>query len=38
MIFFTILVFSYPKPTTNSQEITNVDGGWLVFRWDWGLL
>jgi len=27
MIFFTILVFSYPKPTTNSQEITNVDGG-----------
>ena len=20
------------------SKFTNVDGGWLVFRWDWGLL
>ena len=28
-----------PKASNKFQSnITNVDGGWLVFRWDWGLL
>jgi hypothetical protein len=28
-----------PKASDKPQSnITNVDGGWLVFRWDWSLL